>query len=60
MNGGMRFTPEQIRALPLSMQEKIGIAIAYQMAKAVPVAGKEDGNGNNAGKENTEAVAMPV
>ena len=47
MNGGMRFTPEQIRALPLSMQEKIGLAIASQMAKAVPVAGDEKSEEEN-------------
>ena len=36
MSGGMRFTPEQLRALPLSMQEKIGLAIAAQMEKTDP------------------------
>lgn len=38
MNGGMRFTPEQLRALPLSMQEKIGMAIAAQLEKNTPAA----------------------
>lgn len=33
MSGGLRFTPEQLRALPLLMQEKIGLAIAEQMEK---------------------------
>lgn len=32
----MRFTPEQLRALPLSMQEKIGLAIAAQLKKTDP------------------------
>lgn len=41
MNGGMRFTPEQIRSLPLAMQIKIGLGIAAQLAKADSVAGKE-------------------
>ena len=38
MSGGMRFTPEQLRALPLLMQEKIGLAIAAQLVKADPAA----------------------
>lgn len=60
MTGGLHFTPEQIKSLPLAMQIQIGLGIAAQLIQAPPVAGKEDGNGNNAGKENTEAVAMPV
>lgn len=38
MSGGMRFTPEQLRALPLSMQEKIGLAIVAQLEKTDPEA----------------------
>lgn len=42
MAGGLRFTPEQIRELPLSMQLQIGMGIASQMAKAAPVAGRTE------------------
>lgn len=40
MTGGLHFTPEQIRSLPLTMQIKIGLGIAAQLAKADPVAGQ--------------------
>lgn len=45
MIGGLHFTPEQIRALPLDMQVKIGLGIAKQLAKALPVAGQEKHKG---------------
>lgn len=41
MTGGLHFTPEQIRTLPLAMQVKIGLGIAEQLAKAPPVADQE-------------------
>lgn len=41
MTGGLHFTPEQIRSLPLTMQIKIGLGIAKQLAKAPQVAGQE-------------------
>lgn len=42
MQGGMRLDNDDIRALPLHMQEQVGVAIANQMAQAVPVAGREE------------------
>lgn len=42
MTGGLHFTPEQIRELPLSMQLQIGLGIAAQLSKAVPVAGQNE------------------
>ena len=42
MAGGLHFTPEQIRSLPLTMQIKIGLSIASQLAQATPVAGQEE------------------
>ena len=40
MAGGLHFTPEQIRALPIHMQLQIGLGIAAQLAQAEPVAGQ--------------------
>lgn len=50
MTGGLHFTPEQIKALPLTMQVQIGLGIAAQLAQAVPVAGqqKEEGSKHDA------------
>lgn len=48
MCGGLRFTPEQIRSLPLAMQVKIGLGIAQQLAKAQLVAGQEKTEGREA------------
>lgn len=48
MAGGLHFTPEQIRALPLTMQIKIGLGIAAQLAQADPVAGKDKSKGAEA------------
>lgn len=45
MAGGLHFTPEQIRALPLTMQIKIGLGIAAQLSQADPVAGQEKQKG---------------
>lgn len=42
MPGGMRFDNDDIRALPLHVQEQVGVAIANQMAQANPVAGREE------------------
>ena len=42
MYGGLKFTPEQIRALPLSMQMQIGMGIAAQMAQAAMVVGRTE------------------
>ena len=42
MAGGLRFTPEQIRELPLSIQMQIGMGIAAQMAQAAMVAGRTE------------------
>lgn len=41
MTGGLHFTPEQIRTLPLAMQIQIGLEIAAQLIQAPPVAGQE-------------------
>ena len=50
MTGGLHFTPEQIKALPLPMQLQIGLGIAAQLAQAAPVAerGETEGGENNA------------
>lgn len=48
MTGGLHFTPEKIRSLPLAMQIKIGLGIAAQLAKAAPVAGQEKPKGAEA------------
>lgn len=48
MAGGLRFTPEQIRELPLSMQMQIGLGIAAQLAQTVPVAAQESKENKNA------------
>ena len=45
MAGGLHFTPEQIRTLPLTMQIKIGLGIAAQLSQAAPVAGQEKTKG---------------
>ena len=42
MAGGLHFTPEQIRALPVHMQVKIGLCIAEQLAQTAPVAAQEN------------------
>lgn len=42
MYGGLKFSPEQIRALPLSMQLQIGMGIAVQMAQATMAAGRTE------------------
>lgn len=48
MAGGLHFTPEQIRSLPLAMQIKIGLGIAAQLAQAAPVVGKDKPKGAEA------------
>lgn len=48
MAGGLHFTPEQIRSLPLTMQIKIGLGIVAQLAQAAPVAGQEKPKGADA------------
>lgn len=48
MAGGLHFTPEQIRSLPLTMQIKIGLGIAAQLSQATPVAGQEKPKGTEA------------
>lgn len=45
MAGGLHFTPEQIRALPLTMQIKIGLGIAAQLSQAAPMAAQEKPKG---------------
>lgn len=52
MTGGLHFTPEQIRTLPLAMQVKIGLGIAEQLAKAGSVAGQEKPERREAGAKN--------
>ena len=42
MAGGLHFTPEQIRALPVHMQVQIGLCIAEQLAQTAPVAEQEN------------------
>ena len=42
MTGGLRFTPEQIRQMPLSIQIQIGLSIAAQLTQSSPVAVQED------------------
>lgn len=42
MNGGMRFDNDDIRALPLHMQEQVGVALVAQIAQANPVAVREE------------------
>lgn len=42
MQGGMRFDNDDIRALPLHMQEQVGTALVAQMAQANPVAAPEE------------------
>jgi hypothetical protein len=37
VTGGLHFTPEQIRSLPLSMQIKIGLEIAEQLTKTASI-----------------------
>ena len=53
MSGGLRFTPEQIREMPLHIQIQIGLGIASQMAKAVSVAEQ-----NNEVMEEEDAAEM--
>lgn len=49
MAGGLHFTPEQIRSLPLAMQIKIGLGIAAQLAQThPPVAGQDKPKGAEA------------
>lgn len=48
MAGGLHFTPEQIRSLPLAMQIKIGLGIAAQLSQATLVAGQEKPKGAEA------------
>ena len=51
MTGGLHFTPEQIKALPLSMQLQIGLGIADQLAQTDSVAEREKpGGGENDAK----------
>ena len=42
MSGGMRFDNDDIRALPLHMQEQLSTALVAQMAQAAPVAGQQE------------------
>lgn len=42
MANGMRLDSEQLREMPLHMQEQVGVALVNQMAQAVPVAGREE------------------
>ena len=42
MTGGLHFTPEQIRNLPLDMQVQIGLGIAAQLIQSAPVAAPEN------------------
>lgn len=42
MAGGMRLDNDDIRALPLHMQEQVAMEIVAQSAKALPVAGREE------------------
>ena len=51
MTGGLRFTPEQIRNMPLSIQIQIGLSIAAQLAQSSPVAVQED---NSKGENNAQ------
>ena len=63
MAGGLRFTPEQIRELPLSMQMQIGLGIAAQLSQAVPVAGqnKEVMEEENAAEMRSKGICpMPI
>ena len=53
MAGGLHFTPEQIRTLPLAMQLQIGLGIASQMTQSVSVAGQ-----NNEVMEEEDAAEM--
>lgn len=48
MAGGLHFTPEQIRSLPLAMQIKIGLGIAAQLAQTTQVAGQDKPKGAEA------------
>lgn len=36
MSGGMRLEKDAIRAMPLGMQQQVGVALAEQMEKALP------------------------
>lgn len=45
MAGGLHFTPEQIRSLPLAMQIKIGLDIAAQLSQETQLAGQEKPKG---------------
>lgn len=60
MTGGLHFTPEQIRSLPLAMQIQIGLEIAAQLIQAPPVAGKEEKDGYNIGKRGSERASVPI
>lgn len=40
MPGGLRLNTDQLRALPLNMQEQVGLHIAAQMAQAIPEVGQ--------------------
>lgn len=65
MSGGLHFTPEQIRSLPLSMQIKIGLEIAEQLTKtaSIEVKKKEGKNGNvwrMAGKSSAESTTVSI
>ena len=48
MTGGLHFTPEQIRSLPLTMQIQIGLGIAEQLSQVEPVAGQNESKGGEA------------
>ena len=51
MSGGLRFTPEQIREMPLHIQLQIGLGIVAQLAQASAVAdndGKTEEEGGGA------------
>lgn len=41
MAGGMHFDHDDLRALPLHMQEQVGVALVAQIEKNQPVAGRE-------------------
>ena len=65
MSGGLHFTPEQIRSLPLSMQIKIGLEIAEQLTKTASIeAKKKEGKNGNvwrmAGKSSAESTAVSI
>lgn len=60
MYGGMRFTQEQIRALPLQMQETIGLAIAMQLKKNTTESENQKGECNETNQGTAEGRTVSV